>query len=85
MTEKQRITTHLWFDKEAREAAERAVEIDPEAAYIIDTLAEVYFRLGQREDAIRTIKLAIEIDPESDYYKEQMERFRTEDLPDSGR
>jgi uncharacterized Ntn-hydrolase superfamily protein len=68
--------------EEALKAAERAVALEPKAAYIIDTLAEVHFRLGNREDAISTIKRAIEIDPESDYYKEQLERFQSRDPTD---
>jgi uncharacterized Ntn-hydrolase superfamily protein len=63
------------FLDEALEAAKRAVALEPEAAYILDTLAEVYFRLGNTEDAITTIERAIEIDPESAYYKEQLDRF----------
>jgi len=69
-------TGNIFLD-EALEAAERAVALEPEAAYIIDTLAEVHFRLGNTEDAISTIKRAIELDPESSYYKEQLERFES--------
>jgi uncharacterized Ntn-hydrolase superfamily protein len=64
------------FLEQALEAAKRAVAMEPEAAYILDTLAEVYFRLGDKEEAIRTIERAIVIDPESAYYKEQLDRFR---------
>jgi uncharacterized Ntn-hydrolase superfamily protein len=60
---------------EALEAAKQAVELEPEDANIIDTLAEAYFRKGLAEEAISTIKRAIEIDPESTYYKEQLARF----------
>jgi uncharacterized Ntn-hydrolase superfamily protein len=65
------------FLEEALEAARRAVALQPEAAYIIDTLAEVQFRLGHTEHAIRAIQRAIEIDPESTYYREQLERFES--------
>ena len=64
------------FLDEALEAAKRAVALEPEAAYILDTLAEVHFRLGNTEDAIRTMERAIEIDAESTYYKEQLDRFK---------
>jgi uncharacterized Ntn-hydrolase superfamily protein len=63
------------FLEQALVAAERAVELEPDAAYILDTLAEVQFRLGNRTDAITTIRRAIALDPESAYYKEQLERF----------
>jgi uncharacterized Ntn-hydrolase superfamily protein len=72
------------FLEQAREAAERAVALEPEAAHIIDTLAEVYFRLGRKEEAIRTIKRAIEMDPESGYYREQMMRFEALPTPIPG-
>jgi uncharacterized Ntn-hydrolase superfamily protein len=63
------------FLAQALDAAQRAVALQPEAAYILDTLAEVQFRLGNRDDAIATIRRAITIDPESAYYKEQLKRF----------
>lgn len=65
------------FLEQALDAAKRAVELEPETAYIIDTLAEVHFRLGNADEAIRTIQRAIEIDPESAYYKEQLDRFKS--------
>jgi uncharacterized Ntn-hydrolase superfamily protein len=64
------------FIAESIEAAERAVELRPEEAYILDTLAEAYFRAGRVEDAIVTIERAIRIDPESAYYQEQLQRFQ---------
>jgi len=64
------------FLDEALEAAKRAAALEPETAYILDTLAEVHFRSGNREAAIRTIERAIEIDAESIYYKEQLDRFK---------
>jgi uncharacterized Ntn-hydrolase superfamily protein len=65
------------FLDQALEAASRAAEMEPEAAYILDTLAEVHFRLGNTEEAVSTIERAIDLDPESPYYKEQLKRFRT--------
>lgn len=65
------------FLEESVRAAERAVLLKPQEAYILDTLAEAYFKVGRAEDAIATIERAIEIDPESAYYKEQLERFKT--------
>jgi uncharacterized Ntn-hydrolase superfamily protein len=65
------------FLEEAVQAAERAVLLKPEEAYILDTLAEAYYRIGMTEDAVATIERAIEIDPESAYYKEQLQRFKT--------
>jgi uncharacterized Ntn-hydrolase superfamily protein len=64
------------FLEEAGEAAERAVALKPDEAYIIDTLAEVQFRRGRAHEAIATIQRAIDLDPESVYYKEQLDRFK---------
>ena len=69
-------TADLFLD-EALEAARRAVELEPEAAYILDTLAEVQFRLGMIDEAIATGEKAAALDPESSYYKEQLERFKS--------
>jgi uncharacterized Ntn-hydrolase superfamily protein len=60
---------------EALAAAKQAVDLSPDQAYIIDTLAEAYFRNGMVEEAIGTIKRAIELDPENNYYMEQLARF----------
>jgi len=68
-------TADLFLD-EALIAAERAAALEPEAAYILDTLAEVQFRLGMIDDAIATGEKAQALDPESSYYKEQLERFK---------
>jgi uncharacterized Ntn-hydrolase superfamily protein len=63
---------------EALSAAKLAVELAPDQAHIIDTLAETYFRNGMVPEAVETIKRAIEIEPEDPYYKEQLERFSKE-------
>jgi len=61
--------------EESLAAAERATKLEPENTGIIDTLAEVLFRLKRYEDAITVIDRAIEIDPEDDYLKEQRAKF----------
>lgn len=63
------------FLEESLKAAERAVSLKPDAPHILDTLAEVQFRLGMVQQAISTIKKAIALDPESQYYKDQLQRF----------
>ncbi len=68
--------THDMHLQEALQAAERAVALKPDEAYIVDTLAEVYFRLGEIEQAITTGEKAARLDPESSYYQEQLARFR---------
>ena len=59
-----------------KEAAKKAVELEPEDSNILDTLAEVCFRLGDRDKAIEIETRAIELAPDDAYLKEQLERFR---------
>ena len=68
--------------------AERAADETHHAApYILDTLAEVHFQLGHRDEAVAVIEEAILRDPGEDYYREQRRRFLgerdSEDRPDS--
>jgi uncharacterized Ntn-hydrolase superfamily protein len=70
-------STHDIFLEESLEAARRAVALEPDAAHILDTLAEVHFRIGNVNEAVEAIERAIEIDPESSYYREQLKRFRS--------
>jgi len=55
--------------------AQRAVELEPESAGILDTLAEVHFRRGNRAEAVRLAKRCLEMDPEGEHYKKQLARF----------
>ncbi len=61
---------------EALELAEAAVKAKPNSAAYIDTLAEVKFRLGHVEEAIKLEERAIELDPDEAFMKEQLERFK---------
>ena len=44
-------------------------------ANIIDTKAEVEWKLGKVDDAILSINEAISLQPENDYFKEQKQKF----------
>ncbi len=68
--------THDIYLPQALEAAERAVALEPEDSNIIDTLAEVYFRLGRTKQAIEAGTRALELSPDSDYLKDQLARFK---------
>ena len=46
-------------------------------ANIIDTKAEVLWRLGKKDEAIQTINKAIILDPTNGYYQEQKTKFET--------
>ena len=60
---------------EALEHAKKAVELRPESAGHLDTLAEVHFKRGERDDAIRLAKRCIELAPDEVTYQKQLERF----------
>jgi membrane associated rhomboid family serine protease len=63
--------------------AERAVtETGRENPHVLDTLAEVQFLLGWREQALATIDEAIRMAPDEPYYQAQRRRF-LEDEPAS--
>jgi uncharacterized Ntn-hydrolase superfamily protein len=64
------------FLEEAREAADRAVRIEPRNIDILDTLAEVYFRMGNATKAVEVESRAATIDSKSQYLQDQLERFR---------
>jgi tetratricopeptide (TPR) repeat protein len=68
--------TNDLFLPQALIAAQRAVELEPNNSNILDTLAEVHFRLGQVEQAIACETRALELAPEDNYLKEQITRFR---------
>jgi len=68
--------THDIYLPEALKAAQRAASIEPRNVDILDTEAEVYFRMGNAKKAIEVESRAAQIDPKSLYLKEQIERFK---------
>ncbi|KAA3598465.1 MAG: hypothetical protein DWQ06_12155 [Calditrichaeota bacterium] len=77
------LNAFAWFSAEnemhlekALEAAIVAVKVSEKSPQIVDTLAEVYFRMGKNKEAIESIQMAIDKDPEDSYYKEQLEKFK---------
>ena len=68
--------THDIFLPEALRAAERAASIEPRDVDVLDTLAEVHFRLGNADKAVEVETRASRIDPKSTYLKEQIARFK---------
>ena len=64
------------FLPEALEAAERAVALEPKNAGILDTLAEVHFRMGNAAKAAEVEARALDLEPNDNYLKGQLERFR---------
>ena len=68
--------THDLYLGDAVKAAERAASIEPRNVDILDTLAEIHFRMGNTTKAIEVESRAATIDPKSQYLKDQIERFR---------
>ncbi|MBI4161714.1 MAG: DUF1028 domain-containing protein [Acidobacteria bacterium] len=66
---------------EALQAAETAARLEPDSWEILDTLAEVHFRLGNRERAIEVEEKAAAMAPDVRYLRDQIERFRTGEIP----
>jgi uncharacterized Ntn-hydrolase superfamily protein len=64
------------FLPQALKAAERAVAADRRNVDVLDTLAEVHFRMGNAIKAIEVESRAATIDPKSQYLKDQIQRFR---------
>ncbi len=67
-------TSDMYLE-ESLDAARRAADLEPENTAILDTLAEVLFRLGRPKDAIEVIDRAITIDPDDEYLQDQRKRF----------
>lgn len=55
--------------------AKAGLAVDPKAAGLWDTLAELYHATGQRELAVQAIGKAIALEPVDPYFKTQLERF----------
>ncbi len=60
--------------------AKEAVKADPGSVPYQETLAEVYFRKGDREKAMGVLAKLIEDDPRNSFYKRQLARYRAAPL-----
>ena len=58
------------------EVAKKAVEIEPEADSIWDTLGQLLFAAGYTEQAIRAMQKASDLAPGEASYKENLERYK---------
>jgi hypothetical protein len=67
---------------EALAHAEKAVELTPGHAGHIDTLAEVHFHRGDRDQAIRFSQKSLELRPGDATLQRQLQRFRDDPLPE---
>ncbi len=67
--------------------AKKAVELDPELRSHKEALAEVHFRRGEREPAVKLMRELLASDHRNHHYRRQLERYQTGDpaspLPDA--
>ncbi len=61
--------------EEALLAAKLAVQMEPADMGILDTLIEIYFRLGRHADAMREIKRGLMIAPDDPFLREQEKKI----------
>ena len=64
---------------EALAHAQRAVALAPKNAGYLDTLAEVHFQRGDRDEAMEVMKQAISLEPKRQYLAQQLKRFEAGD------
>jgi len=61
---------------DALRAADRAAQLEPKSTDILDTLAEVHFRMGHAARALEIERRALAFDPKNPYLLGQVERFQ---------
>ena len=66
--------------EEALEHSQTAVELSPHSAVLLDTLAEVQFRLNQYSAAVNSMQRCIQLDPRDPHLRKQLERFLKAEL-----
>jgi uncharacterized Ntn-hydrolase superfamily protein len=64
------------YPEKTLQAAKKAHELDPNADYIMDTLAEAYFAMGRYDEAIHWEKEALKKSPDDEFFKGQLEKFK---------
>jgi len=61
---------------DARKHAKKATELEPKKMEYLDTLAEVNFRMGDRDTALSLMKKCLEFEPNRLYFRRQFARFK---------
>jgi Tfp pilus assembly protein PilF len=59
--------------------AQKAVQLEPDNAAYLDTLAEVHFQKGDKAKALELIKKCVELDAEYTYFRAQKKRIEAGD------
>ena len=66
---------------EAMKLSNRALELEDDNQNYVDTLAEIYFRLGNREKAVEIQKRCVELNPNVKLFKDRLKHFEESPLP----
>jgi uncharacterized Ntn-hydrolase superfamily protein len=61
---------------DALRAAQRAADLEPKSTDILDTLAEIHFRMGHAKQALDVETRALALDPKNPYLIAQVARFK---------
>lgn len=69
------LATRQLYPEKAVEIALMAIEMEPEDANIMDTVAESYYALGDSRAAVEWERKALELDPENAFFVQQLEKF----------
>lgn len=69
-------TNDVYLDQ-ALQAAQRAVDLEPKNTGILDTLAEVHFRMGNADKAVEVESRALNLEPGNTYLGDQLRRFQS--------
>src|SRR5208282_2664260 len=59
--------------------ARKGVELDPDNASYLGTLAEVHFQQGDKDKAVELMNKCIEMRPKHDYFRKQLKRMQAGD------
>jgi tetratricopeptide (TPR) repeat protein len=59
--------------------ARKGVELEPDNAGHLDTLAEVYFQRGDKDKAVELMRKCVRMQPKYDYFRKQLKRMRAGD------
>src|SRR5262249_44272012 len=63
----------------ALEHARKAVELEPDSAGNLDTLAEVHFQRGDKDKAVELMTKCVAMEPRNGYFRNQLKRMRAGD------
>jgi len=73
---------------EALTHSRKAAELVPTETGFLDTLAEVHFQRGEKDEAIKVMKRCLELEPRNEYYRKQLKRIEAGDpkaeVPEGG-